>query len=101
MAFPSPRLSVSLPALLMIVPTFPLQLSLSFLVLCLTPLPVTGAAITISSFHDDPVDRDSLVTLVSRGNNQKCWEECVGEGGNADYCEGEDSSSMHLSKYTS
>jgi len=85
----------------MIVPTFPLQLSLSFLVLCLTPLPVTGAAITISSFHDDPVDRDSLVTLVSRGNNQKCWEECVGEGGNADYCEGEDSSSMHLSKYTS
>lgn len=88
--------------LLTMVPTFPLQLSLFFLVLCSTPFPVTDAAVIIFPVHDDIVlhqDRGSSGTRVPAESHQKCWEECVSEGDDSDYCEGKTFSSMHEGKF--
>jgi len=102
MAFLLRKTSANLLMLLTIVPTFPLQLSLFLLVLCSAPLPVTEAAVIIFPVHDDTIlyqDQDSSVTPIPVESHQKCWEECVGEGDDSDYCEGKDFSSVYESKY--
>jgi len=93
MAFLLRKTSAYLLMLLTIVPTFPLQLSLFSLVLYSTPLPVTDAAVIIFPGHDDAIlyqDQDLSVTPDPVESHQKCWEECVGEGDDSDYCEGKD-----------
>jgi len=102
MAFLLRKTSACLLMLLTIVPTFPFQLGLFFLVLYSTPLPATNAAVIIFPVHDDAIlyqDQDSPVTPIPVESHQQCWEECVGEGDDSDYCEGKDFSSMYESKY--